>query len=235
MVAISLGITLVYCVFEIYRGITLGQRFIHQLILSYTIAETLIHLINHEVQAAGRMGCEKMTEKQRLYNNNTQQYETINPFTLKQHELHVMRTEVGYALLSNVSNKQQYVEINSSMLLHLDDFVVISDCIHTELARISAIQHQANNGQRLYFARPLHYLFDKNTMVTKVVMIDITIDKRKKNGTLYLSINGQRTPIAEFIDNLVFIRRANNAIQFQFDLKLGNIQKTWYGYAKIQA
>ena len=59
VIAITLGILILSLVFELYKSMEVHHQFINQVYDIYTDAQTLVALINNEIHAAGRMGCEK--------------------------------------------------------------------------------------------------------------------------------------------------------------------------------
>jgi len=233
MIAIVIGTSIMLFIFEIYRSMRFNHQFIQQIYHAYTEAETLISLINHDIHAARRQGCETINNEHLVYDNSKQQFIHIQPPVVNKRSIRLTHTEAHYGLLLADARHQVYLEVSPSLRIHQDEKLLISDCINTELIRVLSV-HQMHDRQRVYITHPLHFTFQKNAMISKMVMVELALDERKKNGTVNLTINGQRTPVVHDIDDLQFTLIQAKGVRYQFTVKMGKVTKEWYGYAIIK-
>ena len=235
MLAMVIGLSMVLFIFEVHRCLKASHRFIQSVYLAFTEAETLITLINQEVHAAGRMGCEKINEQHLVYDSTQQIFRAIFPLTLSEHAIRLMHTDAGYVLLLvDAAKGHAALRAAESLSLRRGDWIIISDCIHTELTRVANVYTHAKHEQTIHLEKPLHFAFKKSAMIAKFVIVDINTRKRHAREIVSLTVNGSRTAIAEYIENLTFYLIGSRAIHYEFDVAIGGIHKKWYGYAAQQ-
>lgn len=231
MIAVTIGLAILSFIFEVYRGMKIGHGFLDRVNVALSDAETVINLISGEVRIAGRMGCEKISKQHLLFDNSTEQYQAITALSVNRHQIKTIRSQADYSLLMQDAYFQSYLDIHDDHHIHVGDLIMISDCVNSEMARVIALHHLANHILRIQIVNPLHFLYKRGSMISKVITVEIAELQRGNKSFVSLAINGSRSMIAEHVENLSFSKTQTGSISFHFDILIGHVRKRWYGYA----
>lgn len=231
MIAVVIGVSLLLFAFEIYQSMKKNHRFTEQVSQMISDSEILTSLIKREINLAGKMGCEVLTSEHKPYDNKTQQFVNFYPLVLQGNALRVVHTQSDYVLLLQAVTQQAFFDVSSYLALHVGDWIVLSDCVNTEFARVVALQSLSDHTQRIWVDHALHFYFKQQTRVSKLAIIEVSFQHSKTKRAVFLSVNGLKTPIVEHVTMLSFQQVAPKSVAFQFELVIGNMKKMGHGYA----
>ena len=219
MVSLSLGLLLIYFLFECYITVEKNYKSVATLNKIQSRTRTVFDIFKTELKQAGKIGCIRLSDKFPLLNYKGYTLNLNNKLNGNNHEFTVRYASFPHAvLLENMANSS-VLKISNQIHFSTNDILLISDCKHAELFSPRSITPGSKT--TIISKEPLRYTYGPLSEVSKLVINRYFIAKTKRfdqkelTYALYVEdINYRQTELVSGISamQIRYVIKDNNMI-----------------------
>lgn len=256
MLAMTIGVLLLSLIIEIF--IVSKSIFARQIAL-YQVqdnAKMALSMIEEDITHAGYIACPRLSKDFAVRASPPYSLTIHNKIAGSENEITIIHAEFAKVTLQSIQD-QSHLNVSNETHFTKNDILVISDCSHAEIVRITKILSYPNM-QKIQLSTPLHYKYDKNTEISRlsshtyfIAPSHLDENKGKKINALFVkNIKNINEELVPGIDHLQFTYDilVNNklttirsppindkliGVAITIEARSLPINKKWYGYASL--
>lgn len=258
MVALTITTIIASAIFEMYivsKHSYQLQMALHDIQFK---ANIVTHTLKKNIQSAGYMGCRRLAHQVPLPSSTHYQLTPANKLVASNEMLNVKYASQQKSLLHDSMSSVSSLMVNSNITYKVGEILIITDCSKAEIFQIAALSH-TKQFTKIIPTVPLHYLFDKEAEVSKLVVNEFYINQSKNeqgqfSRALFVKdIKQHVTKLVDGIDHLTFrftlrnesggiALKANEindwsqvvGVAIEFDVTSYGLTKHWFAYVAMQ-
>lgn len=202
MISVAIGFLLISGLTEIYLSASRATQLQKKLIDVQTSAQSVITILHDNIKHAGFIGCAALTSDFPIVSHVPFELLPQTKLVGGDNQITVRYADYPSAnVIMPITNHSQIV-VNNVERFKADDIMMISDCMHAEIAKVVAVSHQANK-QVITLNAPLQYLFQPNADVSRLV--ENTFYRCHQSSLCVRDVNNIETELVENVRAINFM------------------------------
>lgn len=187
MLAISLGASIFLILLTLFSSYQKNTAVQAKLMDSIYKVNTVFDAIKYEVHAAGFAGCASSGFIKSAISGS-------------EHELLIKHASLATVNVMNIDSNKDTLIVTHQAIIHANKWIVISDCLHAEMAYVVK-SNTGSNGQQLVLATPLVYAYKTYAELSEFESRRLFV---VKSGLYLVSNDGRRIELINGIDSINF-------------------------------
>ena len=260
MIALTISFMVLVALLEMYLSNQRSYKLQTALSDIQYNAKSAIAFLAADIQAAGRIGCARLSADFPLASATSYTLSPKNKIMVKNANLQVRHADQVTGRLKDEMRQANKLPVETREYYQAGDILIISDCSKAEIFKIEHVS--LSHGLKIIItSAPLHDLYDQHAEVARFLINEYSVEKTKQKNSdgspryalFKLDIKHQKIRIANNLSNLgmhftVYSDgewvdlRADDVddwakvvgVAIEFDVQAASIKKHWHSYVALQ-